>query len=50
MLNLTTQHSKFVKKTALELGFSFVGIAKARQLDDEARRLKNGSIEIIKVR
>jgi epoxyqueuosine reductase len=40
MLNLTTQHSKFVKKTALELGFSFVGIAKARQLDDEARRLE----------
>lgn len=40
MLNLTAQHTKIVKQTALELGFSFVGIAKARQLDEEARRLE----------
>ena len=40
MLNLTAQHTKLVKKTALELGFSFVGVAKARQLDEEARRLE----------
>ena len=30
----------FVKQTAVELGFSFVGIAKARQLDEEARKLE----------
>ena len=40
MLNLTAQHTKLVKQTALELGFSFVGVAKARQLDDEARKLE----------
>ena len=40
MLNLTAQHTNLVKKVALELGFSFVGVAKARQLDDEAKRLE----------
>lgn len=33
-------NAHFIKKTALELGFSFVGIAQARQLDEEARRLE----------
>ncbi len=36
----TTLHTAIVKNTALQLGFDFVGIAKARQLDDEARRLE----------
>jgi epoxyqueuosine reductase len=40
MLHLNAQHTLIVKKTAMELGFSFVGIAKARQLEDEARRLE----------
>jgi len=40
MLNLSAQHTRFVKQTAQDLGFSFVGIAKARQLDDEAKKLE----------
>lgn len=40
MLNLKAQHTNIVKQTAHQLGFSFVGIAKARQLDEEARRLE----------
>ncbi len=40
MLNSVAQNTEILKKTALHLGFSFVGIAKAQQLDDEARRLE----------
>lgn len=35
------QRTQFVKQSALDLGFSFVGIAKARQLDEEAKRLES---------
>ena len=45
-------NSEFIKHTASELGFDFCGIAKAIQLDDDARRLEqwlnngmNGSME-----
>ncbi|MGB0863081.1 MAG: tRNA epoxyqueuosine(34) reductase QueG [Saprospiraceae bacterium] len=34
------QRTQFVKQSALDLGFSFVGVAKARQLDEEAKRLE----------
>ena len=40
LLNLKSQHTNIVKQTAHQLGFSFVGIAKARQLDEEARKLE----------
>jgi epoxyqueuosine reductase len=33
-------HTRFVKAMATELGFDFCGIAKARMLDDDARRLE----------
>jgi epoxyqueuosine reductase len=35
------QRTQFIKQSALDLGFSFVGIAKARQLDEEAKRLED---------
>jgi epoxyqueuosine reductase len=35
------QRTQFIKQSALALGFSFVGIAKARQLDEEAKRLED---------
>lgn len=35
------QHTSFVKRTAQQLGFSYCGIAKAVQLDEDARRLEN---------
>lgn len=45
-------HSKFIKETAQRLGFEFCGIAKAVQLDDDAKRLeqwlnkgRNGSMQ-----
>ena len=45
-------NSEFIKHTASALGFDFCGIAKAIQLDDDARRLEqwlnngmNGSME-----
>ncbi|MBS1729561.1 MAG: tRNA epoxyqueuosine(34) reductase QueG [Bacteroidetes bacterium] len=34
-------HTSFIKSTALRLGFEFCGIAKAKKLDDDARRLEN---------
>ncbi|RMG82538.1 MAG: tRNA epoxyqueuosine(34) reductase QueG [Bacteroidetes bacterium] len=35
------RHTHFLKKTARDLGFAFVGIAAARRLDAEAERLEN---------
>lgn len=34
------QHTQFVKNLANQLGFSYCGIAKAQQLDEDARRLE----------
>ena len=34
------QHTGLVKRTALSLGFDFCGIAEAKKLDDDARRLE----------
>jgi epoxyqueuosine reductase len=34
-------HTKFIKSTAANLGFHYCGIAKAVQLEDEARRLES---------
>lgn len=34
------QHTQFIKATAARLGFAFCGIAKAEQLDEDARRLE----------
>ncbi len=46
------QHTQFIKQAAHQLGFDFCGIAKAKQLDDDARRLEkwlsqnmNGSMQ-----
>jgi epoxyqueuosine reductase len=46
------QHTQFIKQAAQQLGFDFCGIAKAKQLDDDARRLEkwlsqnmNGSMQ-----
>jgi epoxyqueuosine reductase len=36
----THTHTLLIKQTATALGFSFCGIAKAQQLDDDARRLE----------
>lgn len=33
--------SQFIKRKAHELGFSFVGISKAKKLDEDAKRLEN---------
>lgn len=33
-------YTRFIKKTATELGFDYCGIAKAMKLDDDARRLE----------
>src|SRR5438105_10160501 len=33
-------HTRFVKETALSLGFDYCGIAKAQPLADDARRLE----------
>ena len=35
------KHTQFIKSTAAQLGFHYCGIAKAVQLDDDARRLEN---------
>ena len=40
MLNLSEQHTKIVKDIAQSMGFDSCGIAKARRLDDDARRLE----------
>src|SRR5688572_18676600 len=34
-------HSHFIKQLAAEHGFDFCGIARSRQLDDDAKRLEN---------
>jgi epoxyqueuosine reductase len=34
------QHTQFIKQAAHQLGFDFCGIAKAKPLDDDARRLE----------
>lgn len=39
-ISTTTSHTALIRTEAQRLGFSFVGIAKARQLDEEARRLE----------
>ena len=39
-MNKLQQHTRFIKKTALALGFDYCGMAKAVQLDDDARRLE----------
>lgn len=40
MLSPAANHTRLVKKMALDLGFDFCGIAKAVRLDDDARRLE----------
>lgn len=39
-MNKLQQHTAFIKKTVASLGFDYCGIAKAQQLDDDARRLE----------
>ncbi|HUR66524.1 MAG TPA: hypothetical protein VMZ03_09240, partial [Chitinophagaceae bacterium] len=39
-MNKLQEHTAFIKKTALSLSFDYCGIAKAVQLDDDARRLE----------
>jgi epoxyqueuosine reductase len=39
-LNNRNLHTALVKQTAVSLGFEFCGIAKAKKLDDDARRLE----------
>ena len=36
-----SEHSSYVKTTALSLGFDFCGISKAEKLDEDARRLES---------
>lgn len=40
-MNSIATHTRFIKKTAAELGFDYCGIARAEPLDDDARRLEN---------
>lgn len=40
MLNSSEQHTKIVKEIAMSMGFDACGIAEARRLDDDARRLE----------
>lgn len=40
MLNLSEQHTKIVKDIAQSMGFDSCGIAEARRLDEDARRLE----------
>lgn len=39
-MNLIEKHTRLVKEKAYELGFQFVGVAKAEQMDEEAKRLE----------
>ncbi len=39
-MNKLQDHTHFIKKTAQDLGFSYCGIAEAKRLDDDARRLE----------
>ena len=36
-----SEHTSYVKNTALSLGFNYCGISKAEKLDDDARRLES---------
>lgn len=40
-MKIELKHTQFVKQIASTLGFDFCGIAKAEQLDDDARRLES---------
>jgi epoxyqueuosine reductase len=40
-MNLTATYTAFIKKQAADLGFDHCGIARAVQLDDDARRLES---------
>lgn len=40
MPDFFTQHTDYIKQTAHQLGFTYCGIAKAEQLDEDARRLE----------
>ncbi len=40
-VHITKHHTTLIKQQAAALGFSYCGIAKAQQLDDDARRLEN---------
>jgi epoxyqueuosine reductase len=40
-MNAITDHTRFIKTLANELGFSYCGIARAQQLEDDARRLES---------
>ena len=41
LLKTKTLHTAIVKQTAASLGFDFCGIAKAKKLDDDAKRLES---------
>ncbi len=40
-LNLLNSHTNFIKRTAIQCGFDYCGIAKAEQLTEDAHRLEN---------
>jgi epoxyqueuosine reductase len=40
-MTIHARHTRFIKQTALQLGFEYCGIARAQRLDDDARRLEN---------
>jgi epoxyqueuosine reductase len=40
-MSLKEKHTEFIKASAKTLGFDYCGIAKAEQLDDDARRLES---------
>jgi epoxyqueuosine reductase len=40
-MSISASHTRFIKQTALQLGFEYCGIAKAQRLDDDARRLES---------
>ncbi len=39
-MNPLQEHTAFIKKTAIRLGFNYCGIARAQRLDDDAARLE----------
>ena len=39
-MDLQSQHTRFIKQTAARLGFEYCGVAQAKRLDDDARRLE----------
>jgi len=41
IMNLTAKYTSFIKTQAADLGFDHCGIARAEQLDDDARRLES---------